>query len=154
MINATNELSNQRMLTSRSAQNVQRANVVVFDRPLGSLSWLRDAVPMRRIVRTGGRLRVLPYIEALGIRFSCHEFPTTTQYNWRPVLVFLHPEDVRMAYALAAIQDNTLAFCNWLIGARAENFHWRNGRKRLRRAESTLSDNRSSLVTDDLRLAQ
>jgi hypothetical protein len=151
MIKTTNKLHHQRMSTSRSAQNVQRANVVVFDRPLGSLSWLRDAVPMRRIVRTGGRLRVLPYIEAFGIRFTCHEFLMSTRYHWRPVLVFLHPEGVRMAYALAADTGQHIGILQ-LVGGRPDGqfslAEWKEVEARRIHAI------RSSLVTDDLRLAK
>ena len=86
---------------SSPIQDMERGNLAAFERPLGPLAWLRHAVPRRCIVRTMGRAR-FGYVETLRIRFTSDEFLISTRYHGRPVLVFVHPDDVRTAYALAA----------------------------------------------------
>jgi hypothetical protein len=89
------------MSVSQSIPNAERVYPAAFERPLGPPAWLYHAVPRRCIVRTMGRARYA-YVETLRIRFTSDEFLTNTRYHCRQVLVFIHPRDVRMAYALAA----------------------------------------------------
>lgn len=89
------------MSVSPSILNAERGCLAAFERPLGPPAWLHHAVPRRCIVRTMGRAR-FAYVETLRIRFTSDEFLTSTRYHCRQVLVFVHPHDVRTAYALAA----------------------------------------------------